>query len=183
LKTEGLNIAAMIEQVELRPVRVADADDLARIYVANRTFLAPYDPIRPDGFFTVEGQRRELQQVVQQSAADLRHRFVILADGRPVGVLSVANVVRGVFQSASLGYWVAKEVNRRGVGTRAVDAVCRWAFGPGGLHRLEAGTMLGNVASQRVLEKNGFERIGIAREYLHIDGDWRDHVLFQKVRS
>jgi ribosomal-protein-alanine N-acetyltransferase len=64
-----------------------------------------------------------------------------------------------------------------------VDAVCRWAFGPGGLHRLEAGTMLENVASQRVLEKNGFERIGIAREYLHIDGDWRDHVLFQKVRS
>jgi ribosomal-protein-alanine N-acetyltransferase len=64
-----------------------------------------------------------------------------------------------------------------------VDAVCRWAFGPGGLHRLEAGTMLDNVASQRVLEKNGFERIGIAREYLHIDGDWRDHVLFQKVRT
>ncbi|MDX6592713.1 MAG: [ribosomal protein S5]-alanine N-acetyltransferase [Gaiellales bacterium] len=173
----------MIEQVELRPVRVADAESLARIYSANRTFLAPYDPIRPDGFFTVDGQRRELEQVVQQSAADLRHRFVILADARPVGVLSVSNVVRGVFQSANLGYWVVREMNGQGVGTRAVGAVCRWAFGPGGLHRLEAGTMVDNVASQRVLEKNGFERIGLARDYLHIGGDWRDHILFQRVRS
>jgi [ribosomal protein S5]-alanine N-acetyltransferase len=173
----------MIEQVELRPVRVADAEVLARIYAANRGFLAPYDPARPEGFFTVDGQRRELEQVVQQSAADLRHRFVILADGEPVGIVSVANIVRGVFQSASLGYWVARSVNGRGVGTRAVGEICRWAFGPGGLHRLEAGTLLDNVASQRVLEKNGFDRIGIARDYLHIDGDWRDHILFQKVRS
>ena len=55
------------------------------------------------------------------------------------------------------------------------------AFGELALHRLEAGTLLDNIGSQRVLEKNGFERIGIARRYLFIGGDWRDHVLFQRV--
>lgn len=173
----------MIEQVQLRPVRVDDAADLARIYSANREFLSPYDPLRPEGFFTEDGQRRELEQVVQQSRADLRHRFVILADGDPVGVMSVSNVVRGVFQSANLGYWVAEEVNGCGIGTRAVGEACRWAFGKGGLHRLEAGTLLDNVASQRVLEKNGFERIGVACRYLRIAGDWRDHVLFQRCNE
>jgi [ribosomal protein S5]-alanine N-acetyltransferase len=32
-----------------------------------------------------------------------------------------------------------------------------------------------------VLEKNGFEQIGLARKYLHINGAWRDHLLFQRV--
>lgn len=50
-----------------------------------------------------------------------------------------------------------------------------------GLHRIEAGTLPRNVASQRVLERNGFERFGLARRYLQIAGRWRDHVLFQKI--
>ena len=116
-----------------------------------------------------------------QRQADLRHRFLIVLDGRAVGVLSVSNLVRGPFQSANLGYWVAQQVNGRGVATRAVGEACRWAFGPAGLHRLEAGTLTDNVASQRVLERNGFERIGLAPRYLHIAGDWRDHVLFQRI--
>ncbi|MEU2632688.1 GNAT family protein, partial [Kitasatospora sp. NPDC007106] len=50
-----------------------------------------------------------------------------------------------------------------------------------GLHRLEAGAAAANLASQRVLEKCGFERIGTARGLLFLDGAWRDHVLFQKL--
>jgi [ribosomal protein S5]-alanine N-acetyltransferase len=171
----------MIEQVELRPVQPSDASTLARLYSEQREFLAPFDPARPDGFYTEAGQRAELEQSVAHREADLRHRFLILLEAEPVGALSVSNVVRGPFQSANLGYWVAEQVNGRGVGTRAVGEACRWAFGEGGLHRLEAGTLTDNVASQRVLERNGFERIGLARRYLHIAGEWRDHILFQRI--
>jgi len=171
----------MIEQVELRPVQPSDAETLARLFTEQREFLAPFDPDRPEGFFTVAGQRSDLEQSVIQRQADLRHRFLIVLDGRAVGVLSVSNLVRGPFQSANLGYWVAQQVNGRGVATRAVGEACRWAFGPAGLHRLEAGTLTDNIASQRVLERNGFERIGLAPRYLHIAGDWRDHVLFQRI--
>jgi [ribosomal protein S5]-alanine N-acetyltransferase len=181
LNTEELSIAAMIEQVELRPVRVQDAAALADLYAGQRDFLAPYDPVRADGFYTTAGQRAELEQSVAQAAADLRHRFVILLGGRPVGTLGIGNVVRAVFQSANLGYFVAREVNGRGVATRAVALAAEHAFGTLGLHRLEAGTLVDNVASQRVLEKNGFDRIGVARNYLRIAGEWRDHVLFQRV--
>jgi len=171
----------MIEQVELRPVRVEDAEALAALYTAQRAFLAPFDPVRPDGFYTVPGQRMELEQAVAQSRADLRHRFVIVADGAIVGTLGVSNIVRGQFQSANLGYFVAQEANGRGVATRAVGLAAAHAFGKIGLHRLEAGTLVDNFASQRVLEKNGFDRIGIAPRYLRIAGDWRDHILFQRV--
>ena len=53
----------MIEQVELRPARVEDAEALAALYSAQREFLAPFDPIRPDAFYTVAGQRTELDDL------------------------------------------------------------------------------------------------------------------------
>jgi RimJ/RimL family protein N-acetyltransferase len=49
------------------------------------------------------------------------------------------------------------------------------------LHRVEAATLVGNVPSQRVLEKNGFERIGLARRLLRIGSDWRDFFLYERL--
>lgn len=46
---------------------------------------------------------------------------------------------------------------------------------------MEAATLIDNVTSQRVLEKNGFERIGLARRFLRIDDEWRDFFLFQRL--
>ena len=73
--------------------------------------------------------------------------------------------------------------NRTGAGSRRLRSATsiEFAFGEAGLHRLEAGTLLHNHASQRVLEKNGFERYGLARKLLRINGEWRDHVLFERI--
>jgi ribosomal-protein-alanine N-acetyltransferase len=87
----------------------------------------------------------------------------------------------GPFRSATLSYWVVQRLNRRGLATRAVGEAVELAFGELDLHRLEAGTLIRNVASQRVLEKNRFERIGLARRYLQIAGEWQDHVLYQRT--
>ena len=161
----------------IRPVRPEDAEELAALYRANREFLAPFEPPRPDEFFTAEGQ---LEQLEKQLAAEA-HPFAILDGDAIAGKISVSNVVHGAFRSANLGYFVDRARNGRGLATGAVGDMVEVAFGELALHRLEAGTLLDNVGSQRVLEKNGFERIGIARRYLFIGGDWRDHVLFQRV--
>ena len=95
--------------------------------------------------------------------------------------MSITNVVRRAFQSANLGYWVAGERCGRGVATAAVAAICAFAFDELELHRLEAGTLLHNVGSQIVLDRNGFVPFGVAPEYLRIAGAWSDHVLFQRI--
>jgi [ribosomal protein S5]-alanine N-acetyltransferase len=95
--------------------------------------------------------------------------------------VTLSNIVLGPLQSATLGYWVAERVNGRGLATRAVREVSGNAFEDLGLHRLEAATLVDNAPSQRVLEKNGFERIGLARRYLQLAGEWRDHLLFQRT--
>lgn len=71
--------------------------------------------------------------------------------------------------------------NGRGLATRAVATIVEITFGELGLHRLEAGTLVDNIASQRVLERNRFTRIGVAPRYLCIAGAWRDHVLYQRT--
>ena len=76
---------------------------------------------------------------------------------------------------------MAQDHNRRGIATAAVGLAVRWAFDERGLHRLEAGTLVDNLASQRVLERNRFARIGSARSYLNIAGEWRDHILFART--
>ena len=106
---------------------------------------------------------------------------MILDDGEPAGFVGLTNIMRGAVQSAVLSYWVDRGHNGRGLATRAVAAVIDFAFGELDLHRLEAGTLPDNFGSQRVLEKNGFERYGLARRFLLIAGAWRDHVLFERI--
>ena len=157
----------------IRPLTANDAAELAAVLLENRAFLARFEPDRDERFYTAEGQRERLDHENHQ------HSFAILDGERIVGTVALSNVVRGPLQSANLGYWVAERVNGRGIATNAVGELIPIAFSELGLHRLEAGTLVDNVASRRVLEKNGFEEIGLARRYLHVGGDWRDHVLFQ----
>jgi ribosomal-protein-alanine N-acetyltransferase len=165
--------------VTTRLVSVADAPAMAELLRVNRDFLAPWEPVHPDGYFTAEGQRLYLEDVLRtyQAGATLPH--VIVDAGRIVGRVTLTNITRGPFLSCNLGYWVAKEANGRGVATAAVARIARLAFAELGLHRIEAGTLVHNTGSQRVLERNGFERYGMAPCYLRIAGEWRDHVLFQ----
>ena len=150
-----------------------DAEELARLLAANREFLEPFEPERPEGFLAVAAQRDRL--------AAAEHLYGILDHGALAGTIALSNVMRGSFESATVGYWVDRDRNGRGLATRGLAALVEIAFGEIGLHRLEAGALVENVASQRVLEKNRFTRIGVAPRYLRIAGAWRDHLLFQRT--
>ena len=158
----------------VRPLTPQDADELAGLLLENRDFLAPFEPIRSDGYFTAAGQREAIEKKTSRV-------FGILVAGRVAGTVTISNIAPGHFQSANLGYWVAQAFNDRGLATWAVGEVVDLAFTELGMHRLEAATLVDNVRSQRVLEKNEFELIGLARRYLLIAGEWRDHLLFQRT--
>ena len=97
------------------------------------------------------------------------------------GRISLNNVVRGAWQNASLGYFIAQSEQHKGLMTEAVRAVTRFAFDVVGLHRLDAAVMPRNPGSLRVLEKTGFRREGSVLRYLKIAGTWEDHVLFART--
>ena len=171
------------ETVTLAPLQRRHALLLAELYRANRLFLAPFQPLADDSFYTPAAQLERVDATRRRARADESYSYAIELDAAIVGTLTISDVVRGSFQSAHLGYWVSKPMNGRGVATAAVGCAVRIAFDELALHRLQAATLLRNHASQRVLEKNGFERIGVAREYLRIAGRWQDHILFGLVAA
>jgi GrpB-like predicted nucleotidyltransferase (UPF0157 family)/L-amino acid N-acyltransferase YncA len=165
----------------IRLIEVADADALAALYAANRDYLRRFEPRRPDAFFTAAGQAERARAEAANAQAGRRYAHVILDATEIAGTIAIDNIVRGAGQMATIGYWVDQSRAGRGLATRAVAAAVETAFEPLGLHRVQAGTLLDNRASQRVLEKNGFERFGVAPRYLNIADRWQDHVLYQRL--
>ncbi|WP_210592232.1 GNAT family N-acetyltransferase [Streptomyces sp. GESEQ-35] len=167
--------------VTLRLAAPSDASALCAAYVENRDFLAPWEPRRPEGFFTVEGQAELLEVRMREFTEGRLVPWVFDSRDRIAGTIMLTGITLGPFCSAYLGYWVAADHQGHGLATAAVQQVCRIARDSVGLHRIEATTLLDNTRSQRVLEKCGFEPIGTAPRYLHVNGEWRDHRMFQRI--
>jgi ribosomal-protein-alanine N-acetyltransferase len=165
-----------------RIITIDDAPVMAQLLTENREFMAPWEPVRSDEFYTESGQRKLIKAILEREAQGVEVPHVILDPahaGKVVGRITLSTIVRGPFQSCSVGYWVSGKENGRGLASAAVAAIKRVAFENLGLHRVEAGTLKHNVRSQKVLERNGFERFGMAPSYLKIAGAWQDHILFQ----
>ncbi|WP_315899829.1 GNAT family protein [Arthrobacter alpinus] len=167
------------EDVSLRILRPSDAAALAAAYVRNRDHLAPWEPVRPEEYYTEDWQSADIVGRLATHEIGTGHPFGLFAGGSLVGRFNLAGIVRGPFQNAALGYWVDGQYAGRGLASAAVRALVDMARDELGLHRIEAGTLLHNVGSQRVLLKSGFVQFGMAPQYLQIAGSWQDHNLFQ----
>ncbi|MFE5777524.1 GNAT family N-acetyltransferase [Brachybacterium sp. NPDC056505] len=179
-------------QVRLRPLRLDDAAELARLEHRNRRHLLSGAPRRGDDWATPPGQRAAIARMLAQHDAGTCAPFVILLDddpdapGRLVGRITLQQIVRGPAQCASVGYWIDEAESGRGVVTHALRKLVAVAFEGLGLHRLEASTAVGNEASVAVLRASGFQEIGYAPSMLRlgIAGEgWADCRLFQLVDS
>jgi len=167
-------------RVRIRPLQPSDAPALLDLRVRNRAAFAPFFPRQSRFFFTLDGQEREIERANLEWQSDEGYVFGIFVkeDDRLVGNVVLRNVARGAWQNATLGYWVDDAFRGRSYATEAVGLALTLAFGPIGLHRVQAGTLLGNEASMQVLRKNGFRFEGVSEKYLQIDGRWADHTMF-----
>jgi ribosomal-protein-alanine N-acetyltransferase len=173
-------IIDMAERVRL--ITPDDGDVLAELQVRNRDFLASSTPVRGADFFTVPGQRADIEAALARHVRGEALPLVVLNDDDLVaGRLTLSGIVRGPFQSCSMGYRLGENQTGKGLATDAVRATLAIAFLELGLHRVEAGTLLRNTASQNVLARNGFEQFGIAPRYLKIAGMWQDYFMFQRL--
>ncbi|WP_298251779.1 GNAT family N-acetyltransferase [uncultured Arthrobacter sp.] len=168
----------------LRLVSVHDAAELAELLRRHRRFLAPWEPLREEGYFTVAGQRADIDAVLmRQERGDAVPLVILDDDGTIAGRLTLNGLVRGPFQSCRMGYWLAEDRTGRGLATQAVQAAVSLAFSELGLHRVQAETLTSNAASRRVLARAGFEQYGLAPRYLQIAGVWQDHVMYQRLND
>ena len=168
----------LIEDVELRLVRPDDATSFCEAQLRCREQLAPWEPRRADEWYHPAFQATRFQGLLDR---DNTYPWVVASQERVIGTVTLSNIVPGPWRSGDLGYWIDVAEVGRGLASAAVAAVCEMADQELLLHRIAASTRTDNAPSQRVLIKNGFEQYGSARNYLHIDGAWRDHNLYQRI--
>lgn len=183
----GTGRAAGEPAVTVVPWESCEVDEIVDLLARSREHVGPWDPVRPETFYSRGTQQGVLDWARRARAADHDYLYgVRLPDaerreGRLVGRVTLSGVTRGAWENGHLGYFVDPEACGRGVATRAVGLVLADAFGPLGLHRVQASVMPRNAASRRVLVKLGFREEGYARRYLRIAGTWEDHLLYARL--
>jgi ribosomal-protein-alanine N-acetyltransferase len=158
-----------VARVRIEQLRGTDEADFLELTHASREHHRPwtYPPLDAAGFaeLLVRGNRED-------GAALLVRRT---DDDALVGVFVLNQIVRRAMQSAYLGYYGHAAHARRGYMREGLGLVLDHAFGPLGLHRLEANIQPGNAASIALVRALGFRREGFSPRYLKIGGRWRDH--------
>lgn len=163
----------------LRPSAPELAGEVARYFAKNKEFHRETDPVRPDEFYTEEGQRTLLcQDAARQEEGRCLRLWLSLKEEpeRIIGFVGLSEIVRGAFLSCFMGYHMDGELINRGYCTEAAQKAAEIAFTELGLHRIEANILPCNARSLRVAEKLGMEREGVSPKYLRINGVWEDHV-------
>lgn len=165
--------------VGLRPIRQRDAGAWREVRSRNAEWLRPWEATLPLPDEDVPPTFGVMVRRLRAEARELRALpFVVTVDGRLAGQLTVGGITYGSLRAAHVGYWVDQAVAGRGVMPTAVALAVDHCFDVLRLHRIEVNIRPENEASRRVVEKLGFRYEGLRPRYLHIDGDWRDHLAF-----
>lgn len=168
------------ERLVLRFPQQADYAEWSHLREVSKEGLIPFEPKWAENELTRDSYRLRLRFYQREFRDSTGYPFFIFTkDGnRLIGGITLSNVRRGVTQSGSLGYWIGAPFQNHGYMTEAVKAIGHYIVKELKLHRVDAASLPENLASIRVLEKCGFHREGLAREYLCINGQWQDHILF-----
>lgn len=162
----------------LRPLRRGDLDALDEAIQETLPQLVQWLPWAHPGHQRSD-TRRYLRgaRLARARASALEYVIAERAGAYVVGIASLHRLDWSRL-SAGLGYWVRAARQNRGYGTEAARALVDYGFRTLRLHRIEAHVALENRASQRIPEKLGFTREGVARENEFVNGRWLDHVQY-----
>lgn len=170
-------------EIMLRPLRRGDRRAFERLRSDGADWLRPWDATDPDhpGRLPVFGQVRRVAERTGREGTSLS--LGIFEHGTLVGQVSAAPILYGSQRTAVLGYWVAQSAAGRGIAPRATAMLCDHLFAELGIHRVEVLIRPENRSSVRVAEKLGMHAEGARRGAVHVNGAWRDHLVFSLLAT
>jgi RimJ/RimL family protein N-acetyltransferase len=169
------------DQIGLTELRPSDKAALVEylndrdIYDRTLRIPHPYTPAHAEEWLARIGRITEEQgQPVTWAIRDRQDHLV--------GAVGFAEFQLGQSYRAEVGYWLARPYWGQGIMTPVVRTASGRAFGEWGLVKIVAHVMPHNVASARVLEKNGFVQEGYFRKHFQKDGQYLDARFFALIR-
>ncbi|QPC87031.1 GNAT family N-acetyltransferase [Mesorhizobium sp. NBSH29] len=171
------------DRITLRLPEPSDYRAWSTLRLASRAFLEPWEPRWLPDELDSPAWRQRLRRTREDFEQGLSAAFLIFEtrSGKLLGGITVGNIRHGVAQSCQIGYWIGERYSGQGYMQEAVRLATRFCFGQLMLHRIEAACIPDNARSIHVLEKAGFQREGLLRSYLRINGSWQDHYLYALI--
>ena len=171
------------ERVFLRLPVASDYREWADLRSRSRAFLEPWEPRWTPDELERTAWRDRLSRYREDYTRGAAIAFFIFdnATERLMGGITLGNIRHGVAQSGHIGYWIGEPYAGKGYMLEALNLLATFAFDTLRLHRIEAACIPSNTRSIRVLDKAGFQREGLLRSYLRINGIWQDHFLYARI--
>ena len=167
----------------LRLARHSDYGQWLTLRSESRAFLQPWEPTWRDDELSLSSFRARVNRGHEEYDAGYAVPLLVFSRAEPMllGGLTIGYIRRGAAQSCMIGYWMGERHAGHGHMLAALKIAIPYIYGQLQLHRIEAACIPDNWKSVRLLEKAGFEREGLLRKYLKINGEWRDHVMFSRL--
>lgn len=167
------------DNLVLRPLKLRDRKNWIILREKNKNWFQEWEASIPDQFNEGKANFYQIVRNLKDEATAQRALpFVMQIDGQIAGQINVANINYGSTRSAYIGYWIGEEFSGKGYTTLAVAMAIDYCFAVLKLHRIEIAIRPENTKSLRVVEKLGLRQEGLRPKFLHINGDWRDHLIF-----
>jgi ribosomal-protein-alanine N-acetyltransferase len=183
---ELTNVTLESQRLVLHSSEQVTPERVSEYLERNRAHFAASSP-RVEGPYGIDHCRAMLSEEERNARAGAALRLYLYRrhgpDAAIIGNVSFTNIVRGVFQACHLGYRIDRDEQGQGLMREALEVSLKFAFDDLGLHRIMANYRPENERSGRLLRRLGFCVEGYARDYLLLDGEWRDHILTSLVKQ
>ncbi len=168
-----------VREVVVRPAVGRDHLDVERVRRADHDWLSPWEATLPPDSSSGLPTWEEYPGLMDSRHTDGKGlAMIIQVDGQIAGLVSLGAVERGAMQSGILGYWIISDWAGLGIASLAVAAVIDLLLGKLGLHRVEVNVRPENAPSLGLARKLGLREEAYKKRYMHIAGQWADHVGF-----
>ncbi len=178
-RSDELKVRLITDRMVVRLAYERDAHRMADYYSENYGYLKQWEPTRDNSHFQPSGWLNRLHVMSELHRQGNAFHFLLLDQNEDevIGVANYSNILRGAFHACYLGYSIGQKWQGKGLMFEAAESTIRYMQRHQKMHRIMANYMPHNSRSGSLLRKLGFEQEGYAKQYLQIDGVWRDHVL------
>lgn len=174
----------LTDRLILKVLSAQDAPMVYQFYLQNQNFLEPFEPARPNNFYSESFHYSNLSYEYRGflNMSYLRYwLFTKENPDTPIGTFCFSNIIRGAFQKCTLGYKLGKSYCHLGYMQEAISYIIPHVFKDLKLHRIEAYVQPENQPSVNLLSRLGFKEEGYLASYAQICGEWKDHLVFSLI--
>lgn len=174
------------ERLTLKIIKPEAAAEVLDFYMRDKELFEMYEPERIAGFYTMERQKQIIAYEYNAAVKGSLFRYYVYRKqkpGRIIGTICFHHIQGGFSSSCEIGYKFSSAYHHMGYATEALGKITELIFTDLRLHRIMAWALPDNTASTRLLQRVGFCYEGISRDYLFLQGAWRDHAQYSMINS